>query len=99
MLQALGGTSLSSISILWGLTLILFGLAAALDRDYPAWLGWTGLVVGAATFAGGTIQFLQPGLLPRLLVYALFPSLANLWTLALGVAMWHRAGTTSSTAA
>lgn len=36
---ALGGTSLTSIAVLWGLPLVLFGRAVALE-GYPSWLGW-----------------------------------------------------------
>lgn len=92
----LWGTSLISISILWGVTLVLFGLAVARE-GYPSWLGWTGLVVGTATFAALTTQLLQPGLVPGLLVYAALPSAAQLWSLALGIAMWRRAAAASGT--
>lgn len=89
---ALGGTSLISISILWGLSLVLFGRAVVLE-SYLSWLGWTGLVVGAATFTGATAQFLQPGLLPGFLIYGPLVFIVQLWSLALSVAMWRRVRT------
>ncbi len=86
----LGGTSLTSISILWGLPLVLFGLAVARE-GYPSWLGATGVVVGAATFAAAAAQYVRPGLLPGFLIYGPLVFLVQVWSLALGVAMWRRA--------
>lgn len=91
VLTILGGTSLTSIAILWDLPLILFGRAVA-PEGYPFWLGWTGSVVGAATFAAATAQFLHPGLLPGVLIYGPLVFIVQLWSLALGVASWRRAG-------
>ena len=60
---------------------------------YPAWLGWTGLAVGAATILAATALFLQPDLFPGVLLYGVLASiLVQLWNLALGIAMWRRAG-------
>lgn len=94
-LVVLWGTSLISIIILWGLPLVLLGPAVALEGEYPAWLGWTGLVVGAASFLIVTAQFLRPSLIPGILVYFVVPSVTQLWSLALGIAMWRRSGAVS----
>jgi hypothetical protein len=89
------GTSLVSIIVLWGVPLLLFGRALALDR-YPAWLGWTGIAVGAATVAGATALLLDPDLFPGVLVYGLLASIfVQLWSVALGGMMWRRAATAS----
>jgi hypothetical protein len=88
------GTSLISIVILWGLPLLLFGRAVMLE-DYPAWLGWTGMVVGVVTILGATALLLQSTLFPGVVVYGPLASIAvQLWSLVLGVVMWRRAGTT-----
>jgi hypothetical protein len=88
----LRGTSLTSIAILWGVPLLLFGRAVALE-GYPAWLGWTGSAAGAATVLGATALLLQPDLFPGVLVYGLLASVVvQLWSIVLGVAMWRRAG-------
>ena len=47
-LTMLRGPSLVAIVLLWGLPLLLFGSAVLLE-GYPAWLGWSGLAVGAVT--------------------------------------------------
>src|SRR5206468_5974377 len=57
VLVAIGGPSTSALVILWGSTLVLFGLAVR-DEGYSTVFGWTGVVFGAAIFALGTIQFL-----------------------------------------
>jgi hypothetical protein len=89
------GPSLIAIVILWGVPLLLFGRAAMLD-GYPAWLGWTGMAVGAVTILGATELLLQPDLFPGVLVYGLLASVVvQLWSLVLGVMMWRRAGTVS----
>jgi hypothetical protein len=84
-----GGTSLVSIAILWGLTLVLFGLALT-QEGYPAWLGWSGVIVGLVTFVAAVGQYLHRDLIPGVWIYGLLVSLAQFWSLALGVAMWRR---------
>ena len=87
----LRGTSLVSIVVLWGVPLMLYGRAVALE-GYPAWLGWTGMAAGAATVLGATALLLQPDLFPGVLVYGLLASVAvQLWNVVLGVVMWRRA--------
>jgi len=88
---ALHGPSLIGISILWGLTLIVFGWAAIAAR-YPAWLGWLGVVAGAATFLSATALFLWPNIFDGVVVYGLLVSLALLWSAALGITAWRRRG-------
>ncbi len=85
MNAVLGGTSLTSIAILWGLPPILFGRAAL--EGFPSWLGWSGLAVGVAT-----AQFLHPDLMPGFLIYGPLVLAVQLWSLALTV--WRRAGDT-----
>ena len=91
----LGGVSLSSIIILWGVTPVLYGVAVARE-GYPSWLGWAGVMVGAAVFASGIGQFLWPGFVLGLVVYAGLPLVVQLWSLALGIAMWRGAGTVAA---
>lgn len=90
VLTALQGPSVIAISLLWGLPLVLFGRALALE-GFPPWLGWAAMVIGAATFAAALAQFLRPSLFPGVLLYGLLVSLALLWELAAGVVTWRRA--------
>jgi hypothetical protein len=89
----LRGTSLTSILILWGVPLLLLGRAMLLD-GYARWLGWTGLTVGAVIILAALALLLREELFPGVLLYGLLASIVvPLWSLALGVAMWRRAGT------
>jgi hypothetical protein len=97
-LVIIGGPSTSALVILWGSTLILYGLAVKME-GYSIWLGWTGVVLGAAIFALGTIQFLEPNIFPGVLFYGGGTWVSQMWTVALGVAMWRRARAPAHTAA
>jgi hypothetical protein len=91
----LRGPSLIAIVILWGLPLLLVGRAVRLE-GYPAWLGGTGMVVGAVTVLGATALLLEPNLFAGVVVYGLLASvLVPLWSLVLGLMLWRRAGTAS----
>jgi hypothetical protein len=86
----LRGTSLVSIITLWGLPLVLFGLAAMTER-YPAWLAWTGMVVGAVTTLAAMALLLQPDIFPGVLLYGVLVSVVvQLWSLGVGIATYRR---------
>ena len=90
----LRGTSLTSILILWGFPLLLLGRALLLEA-YPAWLGWTGMAIGAVIIPAALALLLREDLFPGVLLYGLLISIAvPLWSLALGLAMWRRATAT-----
>jgi hypothetical protein len=90
-LTMLRGPSLVAIVILWGVPLLLFG-AALLVEAYPAWLGGSGVAVGAVTVLAALALVLQPTLFPGVLVYGLLASiLVQLWSVGLGLMMWRRA--------
>jgi hypothetical protein len=74
---------------LFGLPFALIGLGIALDREYPAWFGWAGFVVGAATFVTGTTWFVGLRAIPELVLFVALLPLEWMWTLALGVVMWR----------
>jgi hypothetical protein len=90
-LVVIGGPSTVALIILWGSTLILYGLAVKME-GYSIWLGWTGIVFGAAIFVLGAIQFLEPNIFPGVLFYGGGTVVSQIWTIVLGVAMWRRAG-------
>jgi len=72
-------------------TFILFGLAVALSRVYPRWLGWTVLVAGVASIAAGLIQALvgEPTEASRILTI-FGPSVITLWLLIMGILLLRR---------
>ena len=92
VLVALGGPSTSALVILWGATLALYGVAVKQD-GYSAWLGWTGVALGAALFVLGTAQFLKPNVIfPGVLFYGGGTLVSQLWSFVLGIGMWRRGG-------
>jgi hypothetical protein len=91
VLVAIGGPSTSALAILWGSTLVLFGLAVR-SEGYESSLGWTGMIVGAVIFALGAIQFVKPNVVfPGVIMYGGGTIVSQFWTLVLGVLMWRRA--------
>jgi hypothetical protein len=92
VLVAIGGPSTIALVMLWGSTLVLYGLAVK-KEGYSIWLGWTGVITGAVIAVLGTIQFLKPNIFPGALFYGGGTLVSQLWTVVLGVAMWRRAGT------
>jgi hypothetical protein len=99
VLVAIGGPSTSALAILWGTTLILFGLAAR-SEGYDSALGWTGVIFGAGIFALGVIQFVKPNVMfPGVILYGGGTIVSQLWTLVLGFLMWRRAQTARTHAA
>ena len=91
VLVAIGGPSTSSLGILWGSTLLLFGLAVR-SEGYDSALGWTGVIFGAGIFALGVIQFVRPNVVfPGVILYGGGTIVSQLWTLVLGLLMWRHA--------
>ena len=93
LLRVLGGTWASVISFFHGVPFILFGLAVVLDRSYPTWLGWVGVLGGAGSLAFGMRMFLGVGLVSGR-PYIAFALVVSVWMVAMGVLMWRRAGAT-----
>jgi hypothetical protein len=92
---ALSGALLIMASIVtFGITSLLLGLAIASEETYPRWLGWTGIVLGAAAVLIGFVQAYQE---PSVLVSVVLPASVSLggtiWVLALGVLLWRRTAT------
>jgi len=80
----------SLTGLLFGCTLLVFGIAMLAGRRFPRWLGWIGVAGGIGTIAGGTAQ-----------AYTGFSSLAMtigmpanaavlVWAVAAGVYMWRQ---------
>jgi hypothetical protein len=93
LLMILGGTWAGVLVLFHGLPFVLFGVAVALDRSYPAWLGWFGFVGGFGSLFCGVTMFLGLGLVPEWL-FIVFALVVSLWMVAMGIVMWRRAATT-----
>jgi len=91
VLATIGGPSVIALVFVWGSTLALYGLAVK-KEGYSSWLGWAGVILGAAIFVMGTIFYLKPNIYPGALLYGGDMLAAHLWAIVLGIAMWRRAG-------
>ena len=92
VLVAIGGPSTIALVVLWGSTLVLYGLAVK-KEGYSIWLGWTGVTTGGVIAVVGTIQYLEPNIYPGVALYGGGTVVSQIWTIVLGVAMWRRTGT------
>ncbi len=86
-----GGLFRSFIALLYGLPFLLMGLAVALGRGYPRWLGWVAAVAGGGALMTGTTMFLGVNLVPFPLLYGGFVVPLLIWLAVMGPLMWRRA--------
>jgi hypothetical protein len=82
----------SILSLLFGLTVIVYGVALLVDRTYPKWIGGLAIVGGVPTTVAGVVMAYTG--FSGLAVAINMPASAILlvWMFALGVFMWHRGG-------
>lgn len=90
LLMVLGGTWAGVLGLFHGAPFVLFGLAAALDRSYPVWLGPFGVVGGLGSLFCGVTMFLGMNLVPEWF-FIVFALVVSLWMVVMGVLMWRRA--------
>src|SRR5215217_4575359 len=89
-----------------GLTLFLFGLAIALGRVYPRWLGLIAAISGAAFMYNGAVEVAYEGFVPSI-VKTVGLLLLVVWAFVMAALMWRngsrrrlaRLGPTSQAAA
>ncbi len=91
LLGVTGGLFLSFIAWLYGLPYLLMGLAVALGRGYPRWLGWAAAAAGAGALLTGTTMFLGANFVPFPLLYGGFVIPLTIWLAVMGLLMWRRA--------
>jgi len=87
LLRVLDGTWAGVITLFHGAPFVLAGLAVALSRLYPAWLGWIGFIGGAGSLVIGIAMFL--GLAPAGLAVP-FAVVLSLFMVVLGWLMWSQ---------
>jgi hypothetical protein len=91
MLVIASGTLRAELLLLYGVTVLLAGLAVALDGPYPAWFGAIGAVAGGVATLVALTGFLGLGFRIDVLVFVVALPLEGLWLLTLGLLMWRRA--------
>ncbi|MGW0521098.1 hypothetical protein [Crossiella sp. NPDC003009] len=87
VLTVLGSTAFTAQALL-GLTVLLYGLAMALGRGLPRWLGWAGAVAGLGWLSGA--------LLVDFAVIVPFTVAAWAWMITTGVALWRQGESVSA---
>jgi len=79
----------SLAGLLFGLTIVVFGIAMLMGRRFPRWLGWIGVAGGLGTIAGGTAKA-YTGFSPLAMALGMPANAAVLvWAIAAGVFMWR----------
>jgi hypothetical protein len=71
-----------------GLTLFLFGLAIALGRVYPRWVGLMAAISGAAFMYDGVVVVAYEGFVPSI-VKTVGLLLLAVWAFVMAVLMWR----------
>ena len=82
----------SLVSVLFGTTIVLYGIAVAVTRVYPQWLGWVAAIAGAGTLAGGFVTA-HDGFSEFAMTFNVpFNLTIVFWMIAMGVLMWRQGG-------
>jgi hypothetical protein len=86
----------SFLSLVSGLTMLVFGVAIVLSKRYPTWLGGLALVGGLGAIAGGLAQAVG-GFSDLAMALSMPASLVLIvWAITTGVLMWRLAPRLSS---
>jgi len=79
----------SLLSVTFGLTVSIFGIALLSSRRFPRWLGWVGLLGGLATVNAGVAQA-YTGFSDLAMMLSMPASSALLlWAIVIGVFLWR----------
>lgn len=79
-------------NLLFGLTVICYGMALLVDHTYPKWIGGLAVVGGVATTIAGVIMAYSGFSGPAMAISMPASSILLVWMLSLGVLMWRRGG-------
>lgn len=80
--------------VMWfGLPVLFFGIAVALNEPRRAWIGWAGAVFGAAASVVGVIQvYTHRDFVVTDILIPITAVLASVWIVAMGILLWRQAG-------
>ena len=81
----------SLLSVLFGLTISVFGVAMLLGRRFPSWLACLGVLGGLATLAAGIAQAYTGFSALAMMLSMPASSVLLLWALVVGVFLWRLA--------
>ena len=79
----------SMMSLLFGLTVCVYGIALIADKDFATWLGWLAIIGGIPTAIAGVVMAYTgfSGLAMSITMPS--SSLLLVWMVALGVSFWR----------
>jgi hypothetical protein len=80
----------SILALLLGLTVILFGVALLIDRNFPKWVGGLAILGGAPTMVAGIVMAFTGFSGTAMAINMPASSLLLLWMLILGGYMWRQ---------
>ena len=81
----------SLLSVLFGLTVSVFGISMLVGRRFPPWLGGLGLVGGLGTLAAGVAQAYTGFSALAMMLSMPATSVLLIWAILLGVFLWRLA--------
>jgi hypothetical protein len=90
LVYAVWGVSMLETIMYLGVTPILFGLAVAWSRIYPAAFGWPVILVGLLSVTAGVLGTLYGPSATFEVLFTISAGLLTLWVLAIRVVLWRR---------
>ncbi len=80
----------SIVSLLFGLTFCVYGVALIADRDFSRWLGWLAIIGGILIATAGVVIAYTGFSALAMSIYIPSSALLLVWMIALGVLLWRR---------
>jgi len=81
----------SLLSVLFGLTVLVFGISMLISQRFPKWLGWLGFIGGIGTIAAGIAQAHVGFSTLAMTLSMSASSVLLLWAMLLGLCLWRLA--------
>ena len=79
----------AALSLLFGLTVTVYGVALLVDHAYPQWLGGLGIAGGVPTIVAGIVMAFTGFSGLAMAISMPVGSLVLVWMLTLGICMWR----------
>ncbi len=80
----------SIVSLLFGLTFCVYGVALIADRDFSRWLGWLAIIGGILIATAGVVIAYTGFSALAMSIFIPSSALLLVWMIALGVLLWRR---------
>ena len=80
----------SIMSLLFGLTVCVYGVAVIIDRSFVTWMGWLAIIGGVPTAIGGVVIAYTGFSELTMAINMPSSSLILIWMIVLGVLFWRR---------